>query len=278
MTHYSQVLDDKQLSRFLEECEEYQVSTGTGSPSDKQIAEEQLATLAADAIPELVQEVRDLRGQLDPNMVLFRGNQRGLKPSWVKRGQNVPDTCKVCGAWREQYEDALVCTTPSCSEQGKPYSSELGPVKQQQAQPAVCTATMIFRRRHDQKIHCRLFKWQGKTPAGALRYLIEQDGMEGNQVRVTIEVVRVAATCKYPTSPDAPAADVYRGSAVLGTITCIQGGTGLLWFGRPASGPATGNGWPSPERALQDVMDWAEGREPQYVKHCQGCQKGGEAK
>ena len=45
MSKYSQVLDENQLSKFLEECEDYQVSTGTGRPSDKQIAEEQLATL-----------------------------------------------------------------------------------------------------------------------------------------------------------------------------------------------------------------------------------------
>lgn len=123
MGKHSQALDEKQLSKFLEECEDYQVSTGTGSPSDKQIAEEQLATLAEYAIPELVQEVRDLRAQL------------AKKPA------------------------------------------------------AVCYAKMVFRRWKENQIHCRLFKWEGLKPAEALRHIIEQDGMEGKRVKVTIEVL-----------------------------------------------------------------------------------------
>ncbi|UOQ53074.1 hypothetical protein [Hymenobacter cellulosivorans] len=154
-------------------------------------------------------------------------------------------------------------------------SEVLRPAPLQNTQPtAICSATMVFRRRHE-KIHCRLFHWHGTKPADALRRIIEQNGMEGKQVRVTIEVVDVAPTCQFPTAPDQPAAEVRRGSAVLGTITCIQGAGRLLWFGRPAVGTATGNGWDSPERALQDVVDWAEDREPQYVKHGQ---EGGESK
>ncbi|SNC62369.1 hypothetical protein SAMN06265337_0656 [Hymenobacter gelipurpurascens] len=61
MSRFSNVLDEKQLSRFLEECEDWQVSSSHGSPSDKQIADEQLTTLASYAIPELVDEVRNLR-------------------------------------------------------------------------------------------------------------------------------------------------------------------------------------------------------------------------
>jgi hypothetical protein len=68
---------------------------------------------------------------------------------------------------------------------------------------ATCTATMVFRRRADNKVHCRLFKWHGQTPAEALRKLIEQAGTEGRQVRVTVEVLPIAAHVE----PNAPSVD-----------------------------------------------------------------------
>jgi hypothetical protein len=44
----------------LQECENYQLSTGTGSPSDREIAESQLATYASWALPKLVAYVEEL--------------------------------------------------------------------------------------------------------------------------------------------------------------------------------------------------------------------------
>ena len=52
---------EKTLAKALQECEEYQVSTGTGSPSDRQLAEEQLAGFAAYFIPEAVEEMKRLQ-------------------------------------------------------------------------------------------------------------------------------------------------------------------------------------------------------------------------
>ncbi|GAA4362198.1 hypothetical protein GCM10023185_29910 [Hymenobacter saemangeumensis] len=51
---------EKQLAAALQECEDYQVSTGTGSPSDRQVAEANLAAYASWAIPELVEYARRL--------------------------------------------------------------------------------------------------------------------------------------------------------------------------------------------------------------------------
>ncbi|TGE23508.1 hypothetical protein [Hymenobacter metallicola] len=53
----------------------------------------------------------------------------------------------------------------------------------------VCHATIVFRRWKENKIHCRLFKWEGLKPGPALNEILEQDGLERRRVRVTIEVL-----------------------------------------------------------------------------------------
>lgn len=80
--------------------------------------------------------------------------------------------------------------------------------------------------------------------------------------------------CDYPTSPEQPSADVTRGGVVLGRVACITASGGLIrWYGtnetkdRPCS--ASWDSRDTPQEAVQDVVDAADGKGVEYVKHCQ---------
>lgn len=77
--------------------------------------------------------------------------------------------------------------------------------------------------------------------------------------------------CTPPTSAD-ESAPVTRAGVLLGTITCIQSTSSLRWYGKAAGTTLiTWNSHPDPARAIQDVVDFADGKEVAYVKECGGC-------
>lgn len=97
---------------------------------------------------------------------------------------NLASKCPV--AWRRSLYEKIGIMM---KVRGEVFDATTAPATQQPA--ATCYANMIYRRRPDDgnRIRCRLFQWQGPTPADELRDIIEQDGMEGKRVKVTIEVL-----------------------------------------------------------------------------------------
>lgn len=126
MPRYSQVLTERDLTSFLEECDAYQLSNGTCSPSDRKIAKEQLAQLAAYAIPELVQEVRDLRAATLPRATTpapegaadaKSGAPVGLLPNTPAAERFIGDiAAKVTGRLRAKADASLASNDAHWSE------------------------------------------------------------------------------------------------------------------------------------------------------------------
>ena len=80
------LFSDKYLTHALQECDEYQLSTGTGSPTDRQAAEEQLAGFASYFIPEAVEEIKRLRAALTPPAATPAAGGAGEAGHWTRNG------------------------------------------------------------------------------------------------------------------------------------------------------------------------------------------------